>query len=140
MTWYEMDRARLVLENIRVRTAYPDFRLRKKGDELVWEGSKEVTVAERPVDSLTIRVVYPEAFPTKPPVVEVLNPQLDSKDVGHEWHRWVEGNVCYIRPRDWNIATTADQVIDKVADWYHNYMAVKLGLVDRMPDIGRVSL
>ncbi|HTS05064.1 MAG TPA: hypothetical protein VMP68_05730 [Candidatus Eisenbacteria bacterium] len=135
-----MDKPRLVLEKIRVTAFHPSFRLRKKGNDLVWEGSKEVTVAGSPVELFTIRVTYPEAFPTKPPIVEVLNPILDSTDVGHEWHRWVEGNVCYIRPRDWNIATTVDQIIDKVTDWYHNYMAVKLGLVDRMPDVGRVTL
>ena len=84
-------------------------------------------------------VVVPSATPVSQTLFS-LNPILDSTDVGHEWHRWVEGNVCYIRPRDWNIATTVDQIIDKVTDWYHNYMAVKLGLVDRMPDVGRVTL
>lgn len=140
MTWYEMDVSRLVLEHERVQNAHPNYRIRKKGTALVWEGSSAVTVGGQAVDLLSIRILYPEAFPTKAPLVEVLTPSLDPKDVGHGWHRWIEGNVCYIRPRDWNIATTADQVIDKVIDWYHNYMAVKLGLAAQMPDVGRVPL
>ncbi len=140
MHWYDIDKGRLVLEHSRVRARHPDFRLRKRSNDLLWEGSKEVFVGGKSVEALSFRIVYPEAFPTKAPVVEVISPFLDPKDVGHEWHRWVEGNVCYIRPRDWNIATTADEIIEKVTDWYHNYMAVKLGFVNKMPDVGRVSL
>jgi ubiquitin-protein ligase len=140
MTWYEMDKQRLVIEYGRVKNQYPDFRLLKRGDQLVWQGFVRIVVGGVAAEPLEIRIVYPEAFPAEPPTVEVLNPQLDPADFGHKWHRFAKGNVCYVRPREWNIATSADEIVGKTTDWYYNYVAVKLGLVDRMPDAGRAAI
>lgn len=99
-----------------------------------------MTVAGVAADPLEIRLVYPEAYPVAVPKVEIISPALNDADVGHAWHRWVEGYVCYVRPVDWGVQTTAEEIIAKVADWYHNYVAVKRGLVEQMPDYGRVSV
>ena len=103
-------------------------------------GELEICIDGTSAEPLEISVIYPEAFPTRPPVVKVIRPALSPSEVGHQWHRWLEGNVCFIRPTEWSIATTADEVISKVSDWYFNYVAVKRGLIPTMPDSGRAEL
>lgn len=135
-----MDKSRLILEYIRVKSRYPEFRLSERKGQMVWQGSLVVAVAGVDSEPLELRIAYPEEFPTAPPTVEVLSPHLNPADVGHSWHRWAKGNVCYIRPRDWGISTCADEIVEKVTDWYHNYIAVKRGLIDRMPNVGRATV
>lgn len=85
-------------------------------------------------------IIYPEAFPAIPPEVEVVSPKLDPSEWGHEWHRWQNGDVCFVRPSKWQSSTTADEIVKKVFDWYFNYLAKKEGLIDKMPDVGRAAL
>ena|SRR5438874_10728700 len=140
MTWYEIDKARLVLEFLRVKSQYKTFRLKRNDKELFWEGELIISVGGCDADPLQIQVIYREAFPSIRPTVIVLNPPLDPSEVGHDWHRWADGSVCYIRPNEWEISTTADEVIAKTADWYFNYVAVKRALIPSMPEIGRADL
>jgi ubiquitin-protein ligase len=140
MTWYEMDPSRLVLEHLRVVRRYPSFKLYKKDSTLFWEGVVEVSVAGLPVDPFRISVSYPDTFPIRPPRVTVLEPVLDPQHVGHDWHRYIDGSLCYVESKDWTIEPTADEVISKSVDWYYNYMAVARGLIDKMPDIGRAQI
>lgn len=140
MTWYELDKARLVLEFLRVKSRYRNFCLKRNGTELFWEGELIVNVGGYDADPLQIRLSYQDAFPAIRPTVVVLNPSLDPSEVGHDWHRWPDGSICYIRPNEWEVSTTADEVIAKTADWYFNYVALKRGLIPSMPDIGRADL
>jgi len=48
--------------------------------------------------------------------------------------------VCYVKPSEWQLGTTADEIISKLEDWYFNYVAVKNGLIEEMPDVGRAVL
>ena len=69
-----------------------------------------------------------------------ISPKLPPEEWGHKWHRWADGRVCIVHPDRWDISYTARDVIDKVADWYFNYLAYKNGLIGEMPDVGRAVL
>ena len=138
--WYEMFPQRLVLEVIRVQSFDSSFRLRRWLGTLCWEGR----VVEIPdgveAPPLHFLIVYPDAFPAIAPEVEIVSPDLDPAEWGHDWHRWRNGDVCYVQPSKWQISTTADEIIKKVGDWYFNYVAKKQGLIEKMPDLGRAAL
>lgn len=138
--WYELFPHRLVLEAIRVGSCGESFILKSINGTLYWEG-RAVEIPEG-VDAplLHFLVVYPEAFPATPPAVEILSPELSPTEWGHEWHRWWNGDVCYVRPSKWQVSTTADEIIKKVSDWYFNYVAKKHGLIAQMPEVGRAEL
>ncbi len=44
------------------------------------------------------------------------------------------------KPKNWQIGTTADEIISKLEDWYFNYIAVKNNLIEAMPEVGRATL
>lgn len=90
---------------------------------------------------MAFRVEYPEDFPATYPDAFIVSPELPSEEVGHAWHRWPRrGNICFVKPKNWQIGTTADEIISKLEDWYFNYIAVKNNLIAAMPDLGRASL
>ena len=113
--------------------------LKKVGATLYWEC--ETAEMPREVNAAPLRylIVYPEAFPAVPPNIEIVSPDLDPSEWGHEWHRWPSGNICYIRPSKWQVGTTADEIIRKIDDWYFNYTAKKGGLIAEMPEMGRAK-
>jgi hypothetical protein len=140
MTWYELFPHRLVLETIRVRSSDSSFLLKRLGGTLYWEGRALEIPEGAEAPPLHFLVVYPEAFPATPPGVEIISPELSSTEWGHEWHRWWNGNVCYVRPSRWQVSSSADEIIKKVGDWYFNYVAKKQGMITKMPDVGRAKL
>jgi hypothetical protein len=142
MTWYEMDHSRLVVEFLRVLRRYPQCTLhRNEYSRLYWTGEVRLWVGTIRPDPLAFRVEYPGAFPALFPDVHVIKPELPPEDVGHKWHRWpLDGTVCYVKPNEWQLGTTADEIIAKLEDWYFNYVAVKNGLIAAMPDVGRAVL
>jgi hypothetical protein len=90
---------------------------------------------------MVFRVEYSEDFPATSPDAYIVKPDLPPGEVGHEWHRWpLKGNICFVRPKNWQIGTTADEIISKLGDWYFNYTAFKNGLIEAMPEVGRVAL
>jgi len=142
MTWYELDHARLVLEHLRVSARYPNFSLgRAKARNLYWLGELVVKIDKVTPPPFKIRVEYPETFPVDYPDVYILSPDLPADHVGHVWHRWpTSGTICYVKPKEWQLGTTADEVISKCEDWYFNYIAVLSGLIQEMPEIGRARV
>lgn len=142
MTWYELNPSRLVIEYVRVSHRYPGFVLnRSKRFKLYWTGALNIAVGTINPERLVLRIEYPDSFPALGPDVTITSPEIPSEEVGHKWHRWpIDGSICYVKPRDWAINVTTDEIITKVEDWYFNYVAVKNGLVLEMPDIGRVKL
>jgi hypothetical protein len=142
MTWYESDPSRLVLEHLRVMRRYPRCSLNRASDStLYWTGEATVKVGRITPDTMAFRVEYPESFPATYPDAFIVRPELPPGEVGHEWHRWPRrGNICFVKPKNWQIGTTADEIISKLEDWYFNYVAVKNGLVGVMPELGRAIL
>ena len=138
--WYEVTPERLVLENIRVKALFPNFGLVCIEGVLQWHGSVSEFPPGLQAVPLNILIEYPPAFPASPPQVRLLNSEIGSHEVGHQWHRWFNGNICFIRPRYWQISTTTDEIISKVEDWYFNYLASKAGLIANMPDTGRANI
>jgi hypothetical protein len=140
MTWYELFPERLVLEVRRVQKLNRNFKLRRAKTLLYWEGEVSDVPSGIVVAPLRFLLLYMSAYPATPPEVTVLSPNSSPNKLGHDWHRYNNGNVCYVRPTHWRVSTTADEVIEKVADWYFNYTAKKAGLVDAMPDVGRAVI
>jgi hypothetical protein len=139
--WFVAYPSRLVLEVSRVQNLNRGFVLHQAGSSsLFWIGEACDIPEGITAPPLHYAICYPEAFPAVAPFVRILRPEIDPFEWGHEWHRWESGSVCYVRPLHWNIATTADEIIEKVADWYFNYTAKKIGLIERMPDIGRAFI
>jgi ubiquitin-protein ligase len=139
--WHQFDPQRLVLEYIRVKKKYPSFYLVDKEGELSWHGCVASVPTGIEVSPLRVRIDYPSSYPALPPSVDMLGSNISPEEVGHSWHRWPRtGSICYVRPRDWQVSTTCDEVISKVEDWYFNYVAKKAGLIAEMPDIGRAEL
>ena len=139
-SWFEGDRARLVRECRLVREAHPDFELRLEEGRLFWEGESADIPPGLEAPPLHFRVEYPTGFPVAAIRVVPISPELPAEEWGHEWHRWEDGRVCIVRPDQWDISYTAIDVIEKVVDWYFNYLAFKHGLVSNMPDVGRAVL
>jgi hypothetical protein len=140
VTWYRACPARLVLEVRRVEQLNRGFRLRRLRDTLLWDGEVAEAAAGLAPEPLRILIAYPEAYPAARPYVMIVSPKLDAGEVGHAWHRWADGQVCFVEPKYWQMSTTAVEVIEKAADWYFNYTAVKAGLISAMPDVGRAKI
>jgi hypothetical protein len=139
-TWYDLFPERLLREVDRVHLYDPSLTLKRFGKMIYWDCMAfEVPIGIQ-VPPLHFRLVYTEAFPAQSPSVEIVSPELNAIEWGHEWHRWENGNVCYVRPVKWQISTTADEIASKVRDWYFNYTAKKNKLIEHMPDVGRVAL
>jgi len=136
-TWFESDRNRVIREYELVRLGYPDFELKFVEGLLVWEG--QTTESPRSVNAppLRFRVEYPNGFPVAAIRVSPISPAIPAGEWGHEWHRWEDGRICIVKPILWDISYTARDVIEKVTDWYFNYLAYKNGLISEMPNAGR---
>ncbi len=138
--WFEADRRRIVNEYRLVRDAYPIFSLRLVDGRLVWEGETSDIPLGIEAEPLRFRVEYPSGFPVAAIRVRPLSPELPPEEWGHKWHRWEDGRICIVHPDRWDISYTARDVIEKVVDWYFNYLAFKHGLITEMPDVGRAVL
>jgi len=139
-SWFEGDRSRLVQEYSLVHSAYPDFELKFAEGLLTWEGQTTESPPSINAPPLRFRVEYPHGFPIAAIRVFPISPELPPEEWGHEWHRWEDGRVCIVKPSRWDISYSARDVIEKVADWYFNYLAYKNGLISKMPDAGRAKL
>jgi hypothetical protein len=107
---------------------------------LFWDGEVAEATEGLAPEPLHIWIAYPDAYPAMRPDVVIVSPRLDPREVGHAWHRWGDGKICIVDPKHWQMSTTAAEVIEKVADWYFNYTAVKAGLISAMPDVGRAKI
>lgn len=142
--WFEADHARLVNE-VRAMQEFPDFTLSLSSQkQLIWEGEafapwpNEVGYGD-PVP-LRVRLTYPLAFPIAPINVMPLSPELPTRYWGHEWHRWSDGSLCLGHPDQWDISYSARDVVEKVSEWWFNFLAYLFAHIDEMPDVGRAVL
>ena len=123
-----------------MHSAYPDFEMKIVNGLLVWEGQTTARPPSVEAPPLRFRVEYPTGFPVAAIKVFPISPDLPSDEWGHQWHRWEDGRVCIVKPNLWDISYTARDVIEKVADWYFNYLAYKNGLISQMPERGRAGM
>ncbi|MDW7669381.1 MAG: hypothetical protein SCJ93_11200 [Bacillota bacterium] len=140
MEWYQLDKSRIVLEYLRVTKSYPDFKLIKIDKNIAWEGKVNDIPEGLTEPPLKIRLIYPDSYPAAPLKVQPIEPEFPDDLWGHDWHRWKEGYLCYIRPKSWEITYTAADVIDKIRIWYFNFLAYKSKMVEKMPDIGKAEI
>jgi len=132
MKWYEINHKRFVLEYIKIKNKYPDFLLHKINDDLVWDG--EVKFFNNM--PLKIRIVLEDSYPVVAPKIFPIDSNIPKEQWGHEWHKWEEGNICYVNPKDWSQKYYLVEIIDKVKVWNFNFFCYKNELVPQMPDVG----
>ncbi|CCF85633.1 hypothetical protein [Nitrolancea hollandica] len=140
LRWFDVDRARLVLEYHRVQEAFPGFVLHQRDGDLAWEGSLVVRLPGIGTPPLQVRLLYPAAYPVRPPRIMPVNSDIPDERWGHKWHRWQGGAICIVEPAQWEIGYTAADALTKASDWYFNYLAVNHGLLITMPDVGRADI
>lgn len=140
MNWYELDKERLVLEYVSMQRKYPKFILCKYEDKLAWEGEVNLIPDSIETVPLKVRLIYPDGYPIQLPEVYPIDPVIPEELLGHKWHRWYDGKLCFGRPELWNVRYTAVDVIVKIEIWYFNYLAFKYGLIDKMPDEGIANI
>ena len=140
MNWYEFDKNRVVLEYQKMQSKYPNFIICKYEGKLAWEG--EVNLIPEGIEAvpLKVRLIYPDGFPIIPPKVYPLEPELPKEMWGHKWHRWEDGNLCYLQPKLWNVRYTTVDVVEKIEIWYFNFLAFLFKLIDKMPDEGMADV
>lgn len=140
LRWFDIDHARLVLEYRSVQEAFPGFVLRRCDEKLAWEGSLVVRLPGIETPPLQVRLLYPAAYPVRPPRIMPVNSDIPDERWGHEWHRWRDGAICIVEPAQWEIGDTAADALTKASYWYFNYLAVDHGLLPAMPDVGRANI
>ncbi len=140
LRWFEVDRPRVVLEHTRMCQAFPGFVLGLDDGRLAWEGEIDECPPGVEATPLRVRLVYPPAYPIRPPRIMPLGPALPEEHWGHEWHRHHDGGICIVEPARWEPAFTAVEALVKASDWYFNYLAHTHGLIAAMPDVGRAIL
>jgi hypothetical protein len=136
MKWFEIDKKRVLMEYIRVKNKYPIFELYIHGECLAWKGEVNLIPIDVESPPLKIRIIYSEGYPVVAPSVEPIEPSIPDSFRGHEWHRWMDGDICYVRPKYWILNYDAADIISKVETWYFNYLAYKSKLIDKMPEVG----
>ncbi len=139
MKWYEVDKKRLVIEYERVKRKYPQFNLLYFENGLAWEGTIYLDSDDNEYVPLKIRIIYDVTYPVKAPKVFPIEPEIPEELWGHEWHKWKEGNICYINPKKWNINYYTVDIIEKIEMWYRNFLLLLFGKIKEMPDIGFAS-
>ena len=106
--------SRLFAEEALMRERFPGFALRRRLDELFWEGTLEPIQGRR----FRITLTYPSRYPYQEPVLRVVRPSL--RDGAP--HRYVDGSICVHRS-GWNPATgTAASMIPLASVWLVGYL------------------
>lgn len=140
LKWFDMGRQRLAFEVHQLLLRFPDVDIELVDGELHVRGFIRCAPGGLEAEPLEFDLSCPQAFPAWAPKVKVVAPDLSQVAWGHKWHLLPEGRICFVRPSEWDIAFSLADVLDKVSDWYFNYLAVKHGLAAMMPDVGRVQL
>jgi hypothetical protein len=120
--WYELDPPRLVQERDAMHARFPQFRLRRSGRTLYWDGQLTSNGGE------TYRIVirYPDSFPDLPPKVFPIDPDiiaLHNEATLELKHQFSDGSLCLFHPNDrfFQKRSTAVTVIAAAAAWFAAY-------------------
>jgi ubiquitin-protein ligase len=119
------ERLRIEVEAMRA-TFSKTFRLvvppTAPADPIHWEGVVEVNLATLTNRDHTLKIMYPNDYPKRPPEAYVLKPRIYSQK-----HQFEDGQLCLFNPRDgeqygWNPASgTAVTVAAWAVQWLYAY-------------------
>lgn len=120
--WYELDSARLMVEQQAMQMKFPQFQLYQTNGVLWWRGTLTTNRNNRYV----IGVIYPPQFPYKAPQVYPHDPAIQVNDVnnpGRYKHQYPDGHLCLYYPGDGTFSpnTTAATVVAVSAAWFFAY-------------------
>jgi ubiquitin-protein ligase len=96
------------------------------GSNLYWEGIVEVNLTTVKTRSHTLRIVYPNEYPNRPPAAHVVRPNIYSPK-----HQYEDGQLCLFNPRDgeqygWKPSnSTAVTVAAWAVQWLYAYYTYK---------------
>jgi ubiquitin-protein ligase len=119
---------RLRVEVEAMRTAFQDtFRLVvPQWGPIYWLGDVEVNMVGVREREHTLKILYPDDYPTRPPEAYVVRPKVYS-----EKHQFEDGQLCLFNPKDgtnygWNPArSTAVTVTAWGINWLYAYYTFK---------------
>jgi len=136
--WFDVDPCRLNSELDALEGRDPALAASVVRDLVVIE-MKLVTVSVTGETVTTrLKLVCPDAFPAKSPSAYLPDITFPPERIGtHRWHINHGGSVCFGDPSMWTAQMTLVEVLDKVADWLTNYLALDAGVIDEMPESGR---
>ena len=143
MKWYDSDKKRFVLEYEKIKAKYPQLKLAIYKDCISWEGVIHFDPKhneDKEFISLKVRIVCDDSYPIKAPKVFPIEPEIPEELWGHKWHRWKDGNICYVNPKDWNIDYYVVDVVSKVHAWFVNFLLYTFKIIDKMPDVGMADI
>jgi ubiquitin-protein ligase len=92
------------------------------GGQIHWEGTVEINLSILKSREHTLRIVYPDNFPSQPPITYIVRPRILSPI-----HQYEDGRLCLFNPRDgthygWNPArSTAVTVASWAIQWLYAY-------------------
>lgn len=91
-------------------------------DLLYWSGVVEINLATLQQRDHTLKILYPNDYPNRPPEAYVLRPRIYS-----EKHQYEDGQLCLFNPKDgeqygWNPSrSTAVTVAAWAVQWLYAY-------------------
>lgn len=148
--WFEAAPEVLARERAAMAAAAPDMQWR---DELVWhhrrvcgwEGLVPAWAGDRPAPAgldellngrrLKVRVLYREAFPMVPPVLDPVDPapSIHYRTLTR-WHLAGDGSLCTVQTaQDWQPGhDTAADLIRKASGWFIEYLLMQDERIEAM--------
>jgi len=138
--WWELSKnlaRRLELETLVMQATFCDtFRLEglQSGKQIYWLGTVELNLIGVPHREHTLKILYPDEYPNKPPEVYVLSPEIRSEIYQHK-----NGKLSLFNPKDgpnygWNPTTsTAATLTGWAIQWLYCYYTWRLSGV--WPDV-----
>jgi len=93
---------------------------------LYWLGTVEINLKRLPHRDHTIKIVYPQVYPNRPPEAYITTPHIHSTK-----HQFQDGQLCLFNPRDgvtygWNPSkSTAVTVAGWAVQWIYAYYTWK---------------
>jgi hypothetical protein len=113
-----------------------------------WEGSAPAWAADRAKPTgvhellagrrLNLLVIYPEAFPSVPPSLFPVDPDVPlDRRTQHRWHVNGDGSICLMQAAgDWHPMNSAADLVRKAAGWFIEYLLMQAGEIEDMSERG----
>lgn len=106
-----------------MRAAFENtFKLNVKGNTIYWLGTVEVNMKGLKEREHTLKILYPQDYPIRPPEAYCVSPKIYS-----EKHQFEDGQLCLFNPKDganygWNPSrSTAVTVAAWGIQWLYAY-------------------